>query len=239
MTGISDQLLSDIAARVAGRVAKAAPAERRGTGPYTLLALSGGGGELTGALDALASAGGRVVAVADCPTGTAGPMAEALARLRGLEALTGEAAYDADAAVAGAERVLAPAMDLALASRVASMQADTPASRAILRALLAGISVEATLDDRAFAVSRRAAEGARRALSDIVDRLGALGVRIDASSHVAAAPRAAAAASHPSRERFSFAEPVGEFVEFLQNVPCSIEPDKPCVGCGVCEARGF
>ena len=42
-----------------------------------------------------------------------------------------------------------------------------------------------------------------------------------------------------SGETFTFAEPVSEFVEYLESRPCSIEVGKPCVNCGVCEARGF
>jgi hypothetical protein len=54
-----------------------------------------------------------------------------------------------------------------------------------------------------------------------------------------AAVAAAAGAPHPSQERFTFAEPLDEFVEYLESRPCSIEAGKPCVNCGVCEARGF
>jgi hypothetical protein len=234
----AEKLINDIAARVARRVA--APASDALPKSYVLVALSGDGRGLDEALDRLAREGGEVVVVADCPSGSAAALGSALARLPAAHAVSGEAAYDADALVARAARVLAPAMDLALASRVAALQADTPAARAILRAVLAGITVEATLDDRAFAVSSRAATGARDALSGVLARLESLGVAVALrAAPRAAAVAAAAGAPHPSQERFTFAEPLDEFVEYLESRPCSIEAGKPCVNCGVCEARGF
>jgi hypothetical protein len=232
MTGISDQVLNDIATRVARRVAEDRAEPPAPSGRYTVLALSGEGRGLDAALAALAEAACPVVAVADCAAGSAPALAAALARLRTVRALTGETAFDADALVAGADRVLAPAMDLALASRVAAMQTDTPAARAILRGLLAGVRVEASLADREFAVAASAPEGARRAVDDVLARLRELGVGI-------AEPAPAAAAHHPSQERFGFLEPIGEFLEFLDARPCSIEAGKPCVSCGACESRGF
>jgi hypothetical protein len=240
MPEISDHLLTDIAARVARRMATGPAAPERVPGRYTVLALSGEGRGLDAALEALAASGEPAVAVADCATSSTGAIATALARVRSLRALTGEASYDAVALVAGAVRVLAPAMDLALASRVASMQADTPAARTILRALLAGVRVDATLAEREFAVSASAPDGARRALDDVVARLRDLGVHVSDGAPKAVAARAGVPAGpHPSQERFGFPEPLGEFVEFLEGRPCSIETDKPCVGCGACEARGF
>jgi hypothetical protein len=138
-------------------------------------------------------------------------------------------------------------MDLALASRVAAMQSDTPASRAVLRALLAGRPVEATLDEREFAVAPRAPAGARDALAEVLERLRRLGVAVaDRSEDPPSAARSLAASAaygagraHPSQERFTFPEPLDEFVDYLESRPCSIETGKPCVGCGACEARGF
>ena len=216
------------------------PAPERVSGRYVVLALSGEGRGLDAALASLSGSGETAVAVADCATASAGALATALARVRSLRAVTGETAYDAATLVAGAVRVLAPSMDLALASRVATMQADTPAARAILRALLAGVPVDATLAEREFSVSASAPEGARRALDDVLARLRDLGVRVSGVADAVAAARAGGAAGpHPSQERFGFSEPLGEFVEFLEGRPCSIETDKPCIGCGVCEARGF
>lgn len=242
MPSVPDQLLHDIAARVAQRVARvetpSLPAR------HVLVALSGLGPGIESELDRIASLGESVVAVADCPTGSAGAMAVAMARVPGLVPVTGEAAFDADVLVAGAERVIAPSLDLSLASRVAAMQADTPASKVVLRALLAGVPVEATLDASAFCFSSSAPAGAREAVATLVSRVRELGVSV---GHTSAAPpplvRAAAAAygagPHPSEERFTLAEPLDEFVEFLERRPCSIEAGKPCVSCGVCEARGF
>jgi hypothetical protein len=242
MPAASDQLLHDIAARVARRVASG---ESSALPPrYLLVALSGCGAGLEHELDRAAAHGTPIVAIADCPTGSSAALAAAMARLPGLIVVSGEGAYDTERLVAGAERAVAPSLDLALASRVASMQTDTPASRALLRALLAGVPVEASLDGREFAVSSDAPAGARAAVEGLVSRVRALGVHVTGStaapaSRAVAAGVAAAAASHPSQERFAPAEPLDEFVEFLETRPCSIEVGKPCVSCGVCEARGF
>lgn len=243
MSGISEKLLNEITASVAKRVAMSAPSvlpER-----YTLVTLSGDGPALDAELSRLAVGGGEIVAVADCPSGSATALATALARVPRVRAITGEAAYETDRLVASAERVLAPAMDLALASRVGAMQADSPAARVILRALLGGVPVSATLDDRAFEVSSRAPEGARDALAELLARLRSLGVDVAVPSlGQDALTRAAAAAAgvgraHPSTERFTFPVPLNEYVEYLESRPCSIETGKPCVDCGACEARGF
>jgi hypothetical protein len=237
MTNIPEQVLQDIASRAFRKVASgrersthAMPAR------YTLLALSGEGRDLAGALDR-AAAHGEAVVVADCPAGAAGALATALAKLPRARVVSGETAYDAVTLVAGADSVVAPAMNLALASRVASMQADTPASAAVLRALLSGIRVEASLDDRDFAVAPGAPEGARRALDEIVARLGTLGIVLERPKTVAIA--AASSGTHPSQERFELADPLNEFLDYLENRPCLIEQGKPCVGCGACETRGF
>lgn len=243
MTDISEQLLHDVASRVARRVASSAEASAPLPARYTLLALSGEGSSLVPSLDRLLDAG-ETVAVADCPAGAAGALAAALARLPRLRVAAGEGAFDAGRLVAGADRVLAPSMDLALASRVAAMQSDTPASRAVLRALLAGVPVDASLDERDFAVAPGATEGARRALEEVVARLRSLGVAIGAAPRPARAaaaglPPPAGGGPHPSQERFHTPEPLDEFVEFLESRPCMIETGKPCVACGACEARGF
>lgn len=244
MPEISEKLLTDIVARVAKRVAM--PACDALPERYVLLTLSGDGPGLDAELSRLASSGGAVVAVADCPSGSAAALATALARIPHARAVTGEAAYDADRLVASAERVLAPAMDLALASRVGAMQADSPAARVILRALLGGVPVSATLDERAFAVSSRAPEGARDAVAELLARLRSLGVVVASRTQdqivvprAAAASAGASARTHPSVERFTFPEPLNEFVEYLESRPCSIEAGKPCIECGACEARGF
>lgn len=235
MFDISEQVLQDVAARVARKVASGGAEPMRLPERYTLVALSGEGRALEPTLARLSAATGDLLLVSDCPAGAAGALATALARLPRAKTVAGEEAFDAGRLVSGAERVVAPSMDLALASRIASMQSDTPASRAILRALFAGIPVEVSLDERDFSVSPSAPEGARRALEEVVSRLGSLGITLS-SPEISAS---AAPAAHPSQERFGFAEPLNEFVEFLENRPCMIEIGKPCVGCGACEARGF
>ena len=237
MTNIPEQVLQDVASRVARRVASGAD-ESAPAMParYTLLVLSGEGSDLAAALDRVAAEGDAVV-VADCPAGTAGALATALARLPRAHPVSGEVAYDSGRLVAGAGLVLAPSMNLALASRVAAMQADTPAAAAILRALLSGVSVEASLDDRDFTVAPEASDGARRALEEIVTRLKALGVALERPR--AAAAVAAPAGIHPSQERFELSDPLNEFLDYLEKRPCLIEQGKPCVGCGACETRGF
>lgn len=242
MSGISDRLIHDIASRVARRVAGAD--ERALPTRYVLVALSGSGGALDADLGRLASQPRPVVAVADCETAGASAVAAALARVPSLTVVSGESAYDAVALVSGAERVVTPSLDLALASRVASMRPDTPAAKVVVRALLAGVPVEASLDASDFAVAPEAPAGAREALEGIVGRLRELGVDVGRTEPAPLAARASAAAygagkAHASQERFGFPKPLGELVEFLENRPCSIESGKPCVDCGVCEARGF
>src|SRR5690242_1135809 len=112
MSATSEQLLKDIVARVARRVA--APDSDALPQRYVLVALSGEGAELDEELARLAGEGGEVVVVSDCPAGSAGALGTALARLPAARAIAGEAAYEADALVARASRVLAPSMDLAL-----------------------------------------------------------------------------------------------------------------------------
>jgi hypothetical protein len=246
MTATPDQILHDIASRVARRVASGNGTAAALPARYTLLALSGEGAGLGAEIARLAASSEPVVAVADCPAGAAGALAITLARLPRVNAVTGEEAFDAGRVVSGAERVAAPSMDLALASRVAAMQADTPASRAVLRALLHGVPVEASLDERDFAASPLAPAGIREALEEVVARLRHLGVVVHGTParHEAPAPRASAAAygaghTHPSLERFAVPEAIGEIVEFLESRPCTMETDKPCVNCSACDSRGF
>ena len=264
MTSVPEQLVHDVAARVARRVTSGDEVTRALPPRYVLLVLSGSGGGLGEAISRLAEARDPVVAVLDCPTASAGALAAARSRIPSLLALSGEEASGTDTLISRADRLVAPALDLALASRVAALQADTPGSRAILRALFRGVPVEATLDEREFQVSERAPAGARRAVSQIEARLSELGLALapgPGTGTFAAAngPRSRTPGSgafatggsgspssvygagrpHPSQERFGFPESVNEFVEFLERRACIIEPDKPCVNCGACETRGF
>ena len=211
---------------------------------YALLALSGCGDALTSTLSVLAHSSHSTVAVSDCPTGSAGAVATAMALLPGLRVVTGTGAFDAERLVAHASEVVAPAMDLSLASRIAAMQSDTPASRVVLRALLHGVPVRATLDEREFDVDQGASDGARRAVASILSKLRELGIGLsEPGSHsppmLARAAAHGAGSSHPSQERFDLPSDLNEFIEYLEHRPCTIEPGKPCVECGACETRGF
>lgn len=240
MPEISDELLHDVASNVARRIASGSSAAMARTGRSVLLALSGDGAALDRELADLAQTGESLVAVSD-GTHASTALAGAQARLPRLAVATDLDDRDLEAALSAVERVVAPAMSLALASRVASLQTDTPASRVILRAALRGIPVTASLNEQDFAISDLAPAGMHRALDGVLARLRDLGVRIEGRR--AASPRAVAAASsvgpHPSADRFAAREPLRDFVDSLASQPCSMEPGQPCVECGVCEMRGF
>lgn len=242
MPGFSDELLHDVASRVARRIASGSAPQPLPTGGVTVLVLSGAGPALDRELAAVGPSDSRLVAVADSPSGGSPGLGCALARLANLTVSNDAGTEAGDELLARAERVLAPAMSLALASRVASLQADTPSSRVILRAVLRGIPVEASVDAADFHVSAEAPSGIRRAVHDVLERLRGLGIRVSSPPEGTVARARAAGASagfHPSSDRFVCDEPLADVVDELASHPCSIEPGKPCVECGVCEMRGF
>jgi hypothetical protein len=256
MATVSEELLKQVATRVAQQVHRSPSHVNAWPERCSLLVLSGNGETLDSVLARLAAEQSTIVAVADCHSAAASALAAARARIPSIVVMSDDS-FDVDALVARAERVIAPAMDLALASRVAALQADTPGSRVLLRALFRGLPVEVTLAEREFHVSERAPDGARRAVEQIEARLRSLGLTIVRSEYVPqrAAARAASAFSnspiespvsratsarpHPSQDRFELPRSVDEFVDFLEQKGCSIEPGKPCIDCGACEARGF
>jgi hypothetical protein len=206
-----------------------------------LLVLSGESG-LAPALSRLADAQEPVVALPDCPA-AAGALQAARQAIPSLRAEEGSDPAAARSLLDRADRIVAPSLDLTLASRVAAMHAESPGSRVILGALLRGIPVEATLDERDFAVSPRAHAGARRAIGEIERRLRDLGIALTPAAepdHQPLSPTALGAGRpHPSQERFELPGSLDEFVDFLESKACVIEPGKPCVRCGACETRGF
>jgi hypothetical protein len=252
MPTVSEDVLKQVATRVAQQIHRSPAANASLPERFDLLVLSGSGDALGAFLATRATSRSPVVAIADCPGAAADALATARARIPSMTVLPAEA-LDADAVVARAERVAAPAMDLALASRVASLQNDTPGSRLLLRALFRGVPVEATLDEHEFHVSSSAPEGARRAVEQVETRLRALGLSVSrtgatlfraagvSAPHSNEPPpvRAANQRPHPSQDRFELPRSVDEFVDFLEKKGCSIEPGKPCIDCGACETRGF
>jgi hypothetical protein len=242
MPEISDELLHDVASNVARRIASGSNATASRDGRTVLLALSADGVVLERELSRLSTSSEPLVAVTDSAAGASPALASALARLPRLAGMSQADAADVERLISSASRVLAPAMSLTLASRVAALQSDTPASRVILRAAMRGIPVEATLNDSDFALSDQAPAGARRAVESIVVQLRELGIAVETPRPPAVARAAAAASSfaaHPSVDRFAGREPLSDFVDSLASQPCSIEPGQPCVDCGVCEMRGF
>ncbi len=242
MPQISDELLHDVASNVARRFASGSSAVAPRTGRAVLLALSADGVVLERELAGLSTTNEAMVAVTDCADGASPALACALARLPRLAGASPSELTDVEQMISRASRVVAPAMSLALASRVAALQSDTPTARVILRAALRGIPVEATLNDSDFTLSDQAPAGARRAVESVIGRLRELGIAVE-TPRTPAVARAAAAASplsaHPSADRFAGREPLSDFVDSLASQPCSIEPGQPCVDCGVCEMRGF
>jgi hypothetical protein len=249
MATVPEELLSKIATRVAQQISNASP--DRVPERFVLLVLSGASTSLDGALVQLARSQDRVVAMMDCPTASADALAAARTRIASAMVLT-EPLGDVETIVAKADRLVAPSMDLALSSRVASLQSDSPGARAILRALFRGIAVEASLDEREFRISDRASEGARRALEQVASRLRELGVNLTKPAPFVSTPLSVGSRSfaqnsavsttvgrHPSQDRFELPRSVDEFVDFLEQKGCSLEPGKPCIDCGACEARGF
>jgi hypothetical protein len=250
MATVPEELLQTIATRVAKQVRDAATGSTSWPARFVLLVLSGEGDDVDATLAGLASTGEPIVGVADCPTAAAGALAAARARVPSMRVIADEP-NDLDALVGRAVRAEAPAMDLALASRVAALQGETPGARILLRALFAGVPVHATLDARDFRVSERAPEGARRALEQVEARLRALGLAVGPRvvapgpptgtpvHHVSLPRPTAVSLPHPSQERFELPKSVNEFVEYLEHRGCTIEPGKPCIDCGACETRGF
>lgn len=48
--------------------------------------------------------------------------------------------------------------------------------------------------------------------------------------------------SHPSRQLFNISEAtitLGDLLEFVEANKCSVEKDKPCDHCGMCQSLGF
>jgi hypothetical protein len=250
MTVAPEQLIQDIAARVAERVTSQRDATDSLPARFVLLVLSGDRG-IEPTIRRLMGSGETVVALVDCPTSAASALASARALIPAVRAISADDAASADALAGRAQRVTAPALDLALASRVVALNGDSPGARVILRALLRGVPVEATLDEREFQVSPQAPAGARRAVEAIEARLRELGIVLsvgaDALSPAARtslpvlpSPSAyGAGRPHPSQERFEFPGSLNEFVDFLESRACVIEPGKPCIHCGACETRGF
>lgn len=242
MTSVSDDLLRSIAGRVSERIAQNANASGRWPARFAVLVLSGDGIGLDTDLARFAEGESKVVGVCDCATAASGALALAATRIGGFVVADGESPDHIDRVVSGATRVFAPSLDLSLASRVAQLQADSPAARVILRSLLGGIPVSATLAARDFSASTLAPEGVRRALGSVVEKLRSLGIHVHQgveSAKPASFVVAASGGGHPSQDRFSVPGALNEFVEFLENRPCSIETGKPCIDCGACEARGF
>lgn len=242
MPQISDELLHDVASNVARRIASGSSAAASRDGRTVLLALSADGVVLERELSRLSTSSEPMVAVTDSTDGASPALASAMARLPRLTGLTPNETNEIEHLISSASRVLAPAMSLTLASRVAALQSDTAASRVVLRAAMRGIPVEATLNDSDFTLSDQAPAGARRAIEGVVVRLRELGIAVETPRQPAVARAAAAASSfavHPSADRFAGREPLSDFVDSLASQPCSIEPGQPCVDCGVCEMRGF
>lgn len=243
MPEISEELLHDVASNVARRIASGnVPASAR-SGRSVFVALSSDGAALDIELTQLSLSGESLLAVVDSTDRSTPALASAMARLPRLVAVQEMAVHELDAQSSTADRVVVPAMSLALASRVASLQSDTPAARVILRAALHGVPVTATLNEDDFALSDQAPSGARRAVEGVLERLRDLGIHVGSPRPVAMARTAAAGATsstlHPSVDRFAGREPLRDFVDSLASKPCSIEPGQPCVDCGVCEMRGF
>ncbi len=236
MSSVSDEMVHAIAARVAGRIL-APSATRSPAARYAVLAVSNDGPALARTAEELAQHRAPCVVVADCPTAAAGAIATIRARHTEARILDGEAAFDVDATLNGADRVLAPSMSLALASRVASLQPDFPAASVIVRALLHGVPVEASLDDRDFAASEHAVPGARRAVQAIAARLVELGISLPRPN--VAVDHSSARDGHPSRDRYAISAPLDEFIDFLESRTCTIDGSSKCNGCGACEMRGF
>lgn len=247
MTAIPEQLLQDIAATVAQRFAASGSESHQPRSGYVLVVLSGepqAGDDLLAGLERI---DGGALALPDRPS-SAATVAGAKALAPALS-IAADGVTDVDGLVGRASRVVAPAMDLALASRVASLQADTPGARAILRALFGGTRVEASLDVHDFDVSERAPEGTRRAVASVESRLRELGIELRRAERAGGSPEIphhitpsgayGAGWAHPSQDRFTLPASVNEFVDFLERKGCSIEPGKPCVDCGACETRGF
>ncbi len=242
MPEISDELLHDVASNVARRIASGSNAAASRDGRTVLLALSADGAVLERELSRLSTSSEPMTAVTDSADGSSPALASAMTRLPRLSGVSSTEANEIERLISSAGRVLAPAMSLTLASRVAALQSDTPASHVVLRAAMRGIPVQATLNDSDFTLSDLAPAGARRAVESVVARLRELGIEVEAPHPPAVARAAAAAASfaaHPSADRFAGREPLSDFVDSLASQPCSIEPGQPCVDCGVCEMRGF
>jgi len=242
MPEVSDELLRDVASNVASRIMSGSVAQPSRSRGGVMLALSADGEALGRTLIDLSRSGAAIQAVIDSSDETSPALASALTRLPQLESVTTGNGAGLEALLAGVDRVVAPSMSLALASRVASLQADTPAAHAILRSVLNGVPVEASLHEPDFVMSEQAPAGAKRAVDGVLSRLRELGVVIGAVERlplVRAAAAGVASGAHASAERFAGSEPLSDFVDSLAGKPCSIEAGQPCVDCGVCEMRGF
>jgi len=177
----------------------------------------------------------------------------ALRELPGIEEVAGEMMREPHHLLAATTQVIIPAMTLGLASKIAALQLDSPFSDIAIHALMQGKRVIAVTDSifccqQADSPSRPPA-GLARAIEELKMKLQSLGIELTTAAELGELLQRKPAAFvtlshrpqalHPSQEKFDTPEAVNEFVEFLERKRCEIEPDKPCIGRGICRARGF
>src|ERR1043166_9539821 len=134
MPTIPEELLQRITTRVARQMAGGAVSPDPLPRSIVLLFLPGEAPTPEAVLGRLAEAESPIVAVPDCASASARALAASRARLSSLVVLA--EGSDLDAALDRATRIVAPSLDLALASRVAALQTDTLGARAVVRGLL-------------------------------------------------------------------------------------------------------
>jgi hypothetical protein len=165
----------------------------------------------------------------------------------------------ADQQLASCSKVVLVAPSLDLASKITLLQTDCPAADLIIRALLAGKRVVAVTEGM---LACRTGEnlppaGIYRAVEDLRAKLADLGIEMIPAAEMGRtretlsmpAPAARSihlpilnsqsTSQHPSRERVHVTDALNEFVDFLQTKQCTMEKNKPCDHCDICNTLGF
>lgn len=154
----------------------------------------------------------------------------------------------------GATRLCVPDLPWQVASRVTSLTADGGAAELITQALLSGVKVTVCPESlrKLVAGNTQNTPALRAALKGLETKLVALGMELadwkvflaHAAGHpipavVSSSPLPIMETEHPSSQTFSEPEEIREFVEFLEQKPCCLEPGKPCIGSARCRTLGF
>jgi hypothetical protein len=148
--------------------------------------------------------------------------------------------------------LVAPSLDIA--SKIALLQTDNSIVDLIVRALYTGKRIVAIVEGMLAASKDRpdsASLGLISAVEELRNKLALLGIEISQDPNILNQAKSISnvknshhlpvlqhtSSTHPSRERFQ--EPLNEFLDFIQVKQCTMEKNKPCDQCDICNSLGF